>query len=313
MDEWIASGYEKRVTVFPLLTALSEPVRARILALVELEELGVKELQDTLQLPQSTISRHLKVLVDRGLVQRRSAGTQSLIRIAPLEAGAASIWQSVRAQIGELHEADAARMRTVLSLSRTDGEDFFGRHAARWDALREDLFGEDFALPTLLALLPSELVVADLGCGTGAMLERLSGVRVIGVDREPAMLDVARKRVPDADLRCGRLDDLPIEDDELDAALLVLVLHHVEELGPVFAELHRVLRDGGSAIVVDMVEHDRSEFRRTMGHKHLGFDPLRLAGLAGDHGLALVEARSLPPAEGALGPGLQLVVFRNRP
>jgi len=308
MDEWIASRYKKNMSVFPILSALSEPVRARILALVEVEELGVKELQDTLQLPQSTISRHLKVLVDRGLVQRRSAGTQSLVRIASLDAPTTAIWQSVTASLGNVREADLARMRTVLSLSRADGEDFFGRHASRWDALREDLFGHDFVLPTLLALL-DDVTVADLGCGTGAMLAALSGVRAIGVDREPAMLEVARKRVPDADLRCGRLDDLPIEDDELDAALLVLVLHHVEDLGLVFSELRRVLKPWGRAIVLDMVEHDRAEFRRTMGHKHLGFSVERLVALAG--GLRLASHVALKRGEGALGPGLQLLVFEN--
>ncbi|HJN77380.1 MAG TPA: metalloregulator ArsR/SmtB family transcription factor [Myxococcota bacterium] len=300
------------MTVFELMSALSEPVRVRILALVEAEELGVKELQETLQLPQSTISRHLKVLVDRGLVQRRSSGTQSLVRLATLDASTDAIWQSVRAQVGETREADLARMKTVLSLSRADGEDFFGRHASRWDALREDLFGHDFVLPTLLSLLPRELVVADLGCGTGAMLACLGSLRVIGVDREPAMLDEARKRVPEADLRCGRLDDLPIEEDELDAALLVLVLHHVEDLSGVFSELARVLRGGGRAIVLDMVEHDRAEFRRTMGHKHLGLSASGLGALAAGHGLEMVGQCELARAEGALGPALQLLVFEKK-
>lgn len=300
---------KRNMSVFTLLSALSEPVRARMLSLVEAEELGVKELQDTLQLPQSTISRHLKVLLSRGLVQRRSAGTQNLIRIAPLDAATSEIWQSVRAQIDDTRAADLERMATVLAISRADGDDFFGRHASRWDALREDLFGHDFVLPTLMALLAEGLIVADLGCGTGALLERLGSARTIGVDREPAMLEQARKRVPDADLRVGRLDDLPIDDDELDAAFLVLVLHHVEDLESVFSELARVLQPGGKAILLDMVEHDRAEFRRTMGHKHLGFSAEALAELGERHGLVQTVARPLPKADGALGPALQLMVF----
>ena len=138
------------------------------------------------------------------------------------------------------------------------------------------------------------------------------GLRVIGVDREPAMLDEARKRVPEADLRCGRLDDLPIEEDELDAALLVLVLHHVEDLSGVFSELARVLRGGGRAIVLDMVEHDRAEFRRTMGHKHLGLSASGLGALAAGHGLEMVGQCELARAEGALGPALQLLVFEKK-
>ncbi|MCP4810214.1 MAG: metalloregulator ArsR/SmtB family transcription factor [Proteobacteria bacterium] len=296
--------------VFDVLSALSEPVRVRLLALLEVEELGVKELQETLSLPQSTISRHLKVLHERGLVQKRSAGTSSLFRVTQWDASTSALWASVRGSVEELRAADLARMQTVLALRRADGEDFFTRHASQWDALREDLFGRDFLVPTLLSLLPDGLVIADLGCGTGEMLARLAPVsdRVIGVDREPAMLEQARRR-GEFDLRVGELHDLPLEDEELDLALLVLVLHHVAELEPVFAELARVLKPGGRAVILEMVEHSRSEFRRTMGHKHLGFAVESLSA----PGLSLSRHQLLSRSDEALGPGLQLVVLQRDP
>ncbi len=294
--------------VFDVLSALSEPVRVRLLGLLEVEELGVKELQESLSLPQSTISRHLKVLHQRGLVQKRSAGTSSLFRVTQWDASTSSLWASVRGEVEEIRAADVARMQTVLALRRADGEDFFGRHASRWDALREDLFGREFLVPTLLSLLPPGLVIADLGCGTGEMLARLAPVsgRVIGVDREPAMLREARRR-GEFDLRVGELHALPIEDEELDLALLVLVLHHVSELPPVFAELARVLKPGGRAVILEMVQHDRTEFRRTMGHKHLGFAVASLSA----PGLGLSRHQLLERSDDALGPGLQLVVLQR--
>jgi SAM-dependent methyltransferase len=296
------------VKVFDVLSALSEPVRVRLLGLLEVEELGVKELQESLSLPQSTISRHLKVLHQRGLVQKRSAGTSSLFRVTQWDASTSSLWASVRGEVEEIRAADVARMQTVLALRRADGEDFFGRHASRWDALREDLFGREFLVPTLLSLLPPGLVIADLGCGTGEMLARLAPVsgRVIGVDREPAMLREARRR-GEFDLRVGELHALPIEDEELDLALLVLVLHHVSELPPVFAELARVLKPGGRAVILEMVQHDRTEFRRTMGHKHLGFAVASLSA----PGLGLSRHQLLERSDDALGPGLQLVVLQR--
>ncbi len=296
--------------VFDVLSALSEPVRVRLLGLLEVEELGVKELQESLSLPQSTISRHLKVLHGRGLVQKRSAGTSSLFRVTQWDASTSSLWASVRPEVEEIRAADIARMQTVLALRREDSEDFFGRHASRWDALREDLFGRDFLVPTLLSLLPGGLVIADLGCGTGEMLARLAPVsgRLIGVDREPAMLREARQR-GDFDLRVGELHDLPIEDAELDLALLVLVLHHVAELPPVFAELARVLKPGGRVVILEMVEHDRTGFRRTMGHKHLGF---ALESLSAP-GLTVKRHQLLERSDDALGPGLQLVVLQREP
>lgn len=296
--------------IFDVLSAFSEPVRVRLLALLEVEELGVKELQETLSLPQSTISRHLKVLLERGLVQKRSAGTSSLFRVTQWDAATASVWASVRGSVGALRAADVARMQTVLALRRVDGEDFFGRHASRWDALREDLFGRDFLIPTLLSLLPQDLVIADLGCGTGEMLARLApvGGRVIGVDREPAMLDQARRRGA-FDLRVGELHALPIEDGELDLALLVLVLHHVAELAPVFSELERVLKPGGRVVILEMIEHRRTEFRRTMGHKHLGFAVEALSTPT----LQLQRHQLLSRSDEALGPALQLVVLQRDP
>jgi ArsR family transcriptional regulator len=155
-------------------------------------------------------------------------------------------------------------------------------------------------------MLPADCTVADLGCGTGALLPALaaSGARVLGVDREEAMLEVARERtagLPNVELRTGLLDALPIRDAEVDIAVCALVLHHVREIGPVAAEVARVLRPGGRWLVVDMVEHDREDFASTMGHQHLGFSESTVRAWSP---MALRLFHQLPPDPGAQGPGL---------
>ena len=297
-------------TLYKHLSALSEPLRARLLRLLEAEELGVGELVRILQTPQSTISRHLKLLREQGWLERRASGTASLFRLAePLPDCAADLWAVVRGQLDGAWPEDLRRLAATLAAREMDSATFFGRHAGEWDALRRGLFGEGLLLPTLMALLPEGLTVADLGCGTGGALAALapSAGLVIGVDREQAMLDAAAVRLGglgNVSLRLGDLSDLPIDDGALDAAICMLVLHHVADLEAAMTEISRALAPGGRLILLDMQAHDRREYRRTMGHKHLGFSEAALAGLARGAGLRLARYTLLPPQPDALGPGL---------
>lgn len=305
--------------LFQRLSALSEPTRARLLRALAREELGVGELARALQIPQSTISRHLKQLHEGGWLEKRTEGTASFFRLAePLPEGAAALWSVVAAELdgSGLYAEDLARVESVLAQRELDSRAFFGRHAAHWAQLRRELFGQDTALPALLSLLSTELVVADLGCGTGEVVASLAPYvrRVIGVDREAAMLAAARERAADMDnvtLLEGGLEALPLDDEALDAALCTLVLHHVEDLGAAFADVARALKPGGRLVALDMVEHDRREYRRTMGHRHLGFSEQALAALAEGAGLRPLSYRRLPPDPEALGPGLFVATFRR--
>lgn len=308
-------------SIFDRLAALSEPTRVRILRVLLREELTVGELVRVIGAPQPTVSRHLKQLDESGWVLRRKAGTASYYRFAhhELDESSRGLWASVAASLetdgeGGVWAEDARRLEGVLAARTGDSAELFRRLGGRWDAVRRELFGEAYLLPTLLALLPPGLVIADLGCGTGAMLPLLAPVaeRVVGVDREEAMLEVARERcsaLPNVSLRLGHLDALPLEDQSVDLAVCALVLHHVRELAPVFGELRRVLRPGGRAVVLDMVEHDRDDYRDTMGHQHLGLGESTLSGLAGSAGLRLGVYRALPADPDAAGPGLFIGVI----
>ncbi|HMN95551.1 MAG TPA: metalloregulator ArsR/SmtB family transcription factor [Phycisphaerales bacterium] len=299
---------------------LGDPVRVRLLRLVSAEELGVGELARVLQLPQSTVSRHLKALGDLGWASRRAEGTNSLYRLDPskLPDDAASLWTLTRRHFDGTPTAadDDHRLATVLSERRGDPRGFFGRIGGEWTALRGELFGERFSEEALLGLLEPELVVADLGCGTGDVAERLAPLvrRVIAIDREQAMLDAARTRlagVANVEFRAGEMHALPLRAGEIDVAVAMLVFHHIERPQEALREIGRALRGGGRLLIVDMVAHDRAAWRHSMGHVHLGFAEDDLGRWTARSDLRLLRCRRLRPDAEAKGPGLLAALLRK--
>src|SRR5262249_39762771 len=150
----------------------------------------------------------------------------------------------VREQVGPMPAAtqDHRRLQSALAARRTKSQEFFASSAGQWDRLRDELFGDRFHLAALAAFAGSAWTVGDLGCGTGRVSEALAPfvARVIAVDASAAMLNAARKRLhafDNVDLRRGDLEALPIDDAQLDAATLMLVLHHVTEPARALAEV----------------------------------------------------------------------------
>jgi ArsR family transcriptional regulator len=299
--------------VYRRLSLLSEPVRVRLLSVLADEELGVGELCRVLQLPQSTVSRHLKALHTASVVRKRTEGTRSLFRAV----GADPEWQALWALVSQpfvashQHLEDQARLEAVLAERRVESSSFFGRAHAQWDGLRKELFGEWFPAQTLAALLPPDATVVDLGCGTGANLALLAPWvrRAVGVDRERAMLDVAQARlqgIGSVELVQAKLRSVPLEDHTVDLALCTLVLHHLKDPFEVFAEVARLLRPGGRFVLVDMVAHDRADWRHTMGHRWLGFEAEQLLSWGEQAGLPRGSVVAMTPDPEAAGPPLQV-------
>lgn len=307
-------------TLFDRLALLSDTTRGRLLLALEEQELTVSELTTVLQLPQSTVSRHLKVLGDDGWVASRRDGTSRLYRatLDRLPESAQDLWRLAREEVAAMPSArgDAERLAAVLAERRARSQEFFSSAAGKWDHLRRELFGERGEIAPLLGLLDPDWAVGDLGCGTGRVAEALAPFvrRVVAVDDSQAMLDAARARVNGTgaiELRRGRLEDLPVADGELDLAVLSLVLHHLPEPGKALAEAARALAPGGRVLVVDMQPHAREEYRQEMGHVWLGFPPERLAGWLEAAGFEAVRVVALPVDVGAQGPALQTAVGRK--
>ena len=293
--------------------SLADPTRLRLVRLLERHELGVADLCDVLQLPQSTVSRHLKVLADQAWVRSRRQATNHLYRtiLDELDAPARRLWVLAREQTDHWPtvEQDRLRLAERLRARETNSEEFFAGAAAEWDRLRGELYGREFTHAAMLALLPPETVVADLGCGTAAAAAQLAPhvKRVIAVDNSAAMLKAARKRtagLSNVDLRRGDLSALPIDPASCDAAILLLALTYVEEPAAVLSEVRRILKPGGRAVVVDLLPHDRDDFRRQMGQVHPGFEPGAFGQMMLNAGLVSPSARPLPPEAGVKGPAL---------
>jgi ArsR family transcriptional regulator len=295
------------------MTALSDATRCRMLMLLEKQELTVSELCAVLQMPQSTVSRHLKTLSDDDWVTSRRDGTSRFysMPVDDLDSGAKRLWPIIREQVASTTGAtqDDRRLRGVLTRRRAKSQEFFATAAGGWDHLRGELFGDEFFLWAVLGLIDPTLVVGDLGCGTGQLTETVAPYvrRVISVDGSTDMLDAARHRLGGAknvELRQGELESLPIDSGELDVAMLSLVLHYSPSPARALAEVGRVVRKGGRVLVVDMLPHDREEYQQQMGHVWLGFSEKQISRFLTGAGFGEVRVRMLPADPDAKGPAL---------
>src|SRR3990170_976925 len=285
------------------LASLADTTRSRLLLLLDRHELTVSELCGIIQLPQSTVSRHLKALVDGGWITSRAEGTSRLYTMTrdDLDAARRRLWLLVREQVGPTAAAaqDHRRLQAALAARRTTSQEFFSSSAGQWDRLRDELFGDRFQLAAFAALADAEWTVGDLGCGTGQLSAALAPfvARVVAVDASAAMLQAAKKRLngfDNIDLRRGDLEALPIDDARLEAATLMLVLHHVPEPERALAEVARVLKPQGRAVIVDMLPHDRESYRQQMGHAWLGFSDEHVRRILTESGFEDIRTVPLP-------------------
>jgi SAM-dependent methyltransferase len=301
------------------MSSLSDPARLRIMHLLERQAMLVNDLAEVLQLPQSTVSRHLKQLSEQGWLVSHREGTSHQYRMLAdeLDDHARSLWTLAHQQTSNWTAVtqDRLRLSAVVAARQRDSRSFFAGAARDWDQIRAEYFGTHFSAAGLLALLDSSLVVADLGCGTGALLEQLSPFckQVIGVDNSDDMLAAARQRVSkmrNVDLRQGDLASIPIDDASVDATLCVLTLSYVPEVAAALSEVRRVLKPGGRAVVVDVLPHHRDDFRRQMGQTRMGFSEEELTALFRTAGFSSIHFRPLPPETQAKGPALFCAIAR---
>lgn len=289
------------------LRTLADPMRCRIIRLLEHAAgpgLRVGELAQALKLPQSTVSRHIKNLVEAGAVDGRRDGTSMFYRLAPL-AGPSAIRQLrtlARDYLAhdEQVQADEERLLRVLQQRQRQNPDFFNASAPEWDTIRTQWFGESFHLEAMLAALDPNWIVGDLGAGTGTMAALLAPhVRqVIAVEPSPAMLRAAKSRIKTLEMQnvmlvSGRLESLPPEVQALDMALVSLVLHHVEDIRGALGDIFRVLKPGGFLLIVDLMPHEVEMFKEKMGHRWMGFAPGQMMEMLSQSGFINIRRHTL--------------------
>src|SRR5512137_2303567 len=304
--------------LFGWMDGLADPTRLRLLHVLERHELGVAELCEVLQQPQSTVSRHLKILSSQGWIEVWRHGQNRIYRMSgEIDPAARRLWKVARGESERWATLQQDQLRLDRRLKERRGDDdFFAGAAGDWDRLRAEWYGTGFGVSALVALLPPDWIVADLGCGTGALTAALAPdvARVVGVDRSADMLRSARRRTAglgNVDLRRGILEDLPLDAASCDAALLVLSLGWVADPARALAEAARAVRPGGRVALVDAVLHDDEDFRRRAGQVWPGFEPARLVEMLGAAGFRDAACRPLPPEPAAKGPALLLARARR--
>jgi ArsR family transcriptional regulator len=289
----------------PFFKAMADTTRRRILQIVARHELSVSELVECLAQPQSTVSRHLKVLRDAGLiVDRREANSVHYAAVEHGNGGFANhdLERRLIEWLGqeELPQPLQRRLNRVIAERQNRSSEFFSRAAHRWDHLRLEAFGDAFHLEALAALLPPDWIVADIGTGTGYMLPVLAGAfrKVIAVDPVPEMLEVARARcraesIKNVTFRKGDVGHLPIENAAVDLALAVLVLHHVPVPADALRELGRVVKPAGRILIVEQRTHRLESFHERMQDRWWGFEPAKLSRSVAAAGFEQIRCRTL--------------------
>ncbi|QDU34702.1 Demethylmenaquinone methyltransferase [Poriferisphaera corsica] len=302
-------------TLMRQMATLSDETRLRLLRLLERQELGVAELCDILQMPQSTVSRHLKILTEDHWTVSRRSGTTNLYRMIPAELtdSAQQLWKLAQEQTDgwPTLQQDQIRLTERLRQRRAGVQSFFEGAAAEWGETRHKLYGSSFTQEAIQALLPSSYDIADLGCGIGDITARLAGSvhHVYGIDNSPAMITAAKQQTKAFDnvtLLEGDLDNLPLPDNAVDAALLVLVLTYLPNIKAALVEAARVLKPGGKLVVLDLLQHDRDDFRRQLDQHHAGFGLEEMKEGLMRAGFVRECAVALSPEPGAQGPALML-------
>ena len=266
-----------------IFRSLADSTRLRILALLRAMELSVGELAQVLGQSQPRVSRHVKILIDAGLVERRKEGSWVFLslgraeRVEPLFT-LLDRWERIDGEDLQ-SSADSARLAAVRAERAAAAERYFASHAADWDELRSLHIAESRVEAAIARALEDRPVgrLVDIGTGTGRMLELFApeAEGALGVDRSPEMLRLARVKLAQAglaaDLRQGDMYALPLESGSADTVIIHQVLHYAQQPAAAVAEAARLLTPGGRLLIVDFAPHDREELRDRDAHARLGF------------------------------------------
>jgi ArsR family transcriptional regulator len=284
-----------------LFAALADPTRLRVLALLRAMELSVGEIAQVLGQSQPRVSRHVKILADAGLVERRKEGSWVFLGLGEIELveplfGLIERWKTRGG--AETWVTDIERLQAVRAERAAAAQHYFAAHASDWDHLRSLHVAEAEVEAAIARALtadgrPTGRLV-DIGTGTGRMIELFgSGANhTLGIDRSPEMLRLARVKLAEAglsaELRQGDMYALPLAAGSADTVILHQVLHYAQNPAAAVAEAARLLSPGGRLLIADFAPHEREELRSQGAHVRLGFaDDLVLryleqAGLIGD-------------------------------
>lgn len=294
--------------------ALADLTRLRIVRLVATMELAVGEIAQVLGQSQPRVSRHIAILCDAGLAERRREGSWIFLRAADPSKGtlAARLGQLLGAaeaddpEFGALCEGDRRKLAAIRAGRESQAQEYFAAHAGNWDELRRLHSGDaqvEEALAAALGAAPLGRVL-DIGTGTGRMAELFAenAEHILALDKSPAMLRVARARLQHLgsdriEMIHGDFTDLPLPAASVDTVLFHQVLHFAQDPAAALREAARVTRTGGRIAIVDFAAHQREELRERHAHARLGFADAQMQVLMKQSGFAPAEPIALDEGE----------------
>lgn len=278
--------------------ALADLTRLRILRLLGSMELAVGEVAQVLGQSQPRVSRHIGILCDADLAERRREGSWTFVRACAPSADTISLCAGALRLLAEAEaddpafaaacEADRRRLAEIRSHREAEAQAYFARHADDWDELRR-LHSSDEAVENALAEALGTGTLGrllDIGTGTGRMAELLAErtEHIVALDKSLAMLRVARAKLQHlpterVELVQGDFASLPFGPASFDTVLFHQVLHFAQAPDAVLAEAARVTRSGGRIAIVDFAAHQREELRERHAHARLGFEDAQMRSL----------------------------------
>jgi len=314
-------GMNPAISLIDTLRALSDPTRLRIMRLLASMELAVGELALVLGQSQPRVSRHVRILCDAHLAQRRREGAWVFLNAAGTGSrGAAPLVGAVEHLLAVAEQADPqfcaqcaedrAHLDAIRAARQAHAQDWFARHAAEWDRLRSLHIADGPVEAALADMLGAGNGggglgrLLDVGTGTGRMAELFAAdaTQVTALDRSPDMLRLARTRLQHlpagkVDLVQGDFAQLPFSAGSFDTVLFHQVLHYAQAPEAVLAEAARVTAPGGRIVIVDFAAHNREDLRTQHAHARLGFADAQIAALFADAGFEPLAERALAGKE----------------
>ena len=291
-----------------LLQALADPTRLRILALLRRMELSVGELAILLDQSQPRVSRHVRILADAGVIERRREGSWVFLTISaddrnePIFA-LVDAWADHGSE--QVFQSDASKLDRIRADRAEAATRYFTSHADVWDSIRSLHVAESEVEGAIARALGDQPLgrLVDIGTGTGRMIELFGreAQQSIGIDRSSEMLRLARVKLEAAgipsSLRQGDMYALPLDDGAADTVIIHQVLHYAHSPAAAIDEAARVLAPNGRLLVVDFAAHEREELRSTDAHIRLGFDDETMAGWFKAAGIAVDHVEHLEGGE----------------
>jgi ubiquinone/menaquinone biosynthesis C-methylase UbiE len=286
-----------------LFKVLADSTRLRLLRILRQGDFTVQDLMQILDMGQSRISRHLKILSEAGLLRVEKQGTWHYYRLSPGAGLFNDIWPFVEKRFVEHagQGSDAAGVLQVMAERRRRSQEFFNHHARDWDTMHAELLSLPDYRGSLLDLLPEGGLLVEIGAGTGALLPLLAGkaARTVGLDHSPSMVALARETITQnqiteqVEIRLAEMNHLPFADGEVSTVVMNQVLHHAERPVEVLKEICRVLDPQGTLVLADLVRHQHDWVRQRLADQWLGFTHDELHSWLAETGLFMKTYQAL--------------------